>query len=427
MTGAGQAPNEPWLRNVQVRVEAEPEVGPHQPTCRLERSRRRPATTGSHRAGREPARLALADDEPRLARPTDDARPLGQPQRAQARRPVRAEPPRGLRPRAGIRVGHDEQARGRGRGPATNPSGVHVSAARAIAPALAPARTAPPLQAACIADHARRVRVERRDDVRVATGQVDEVGVGQGRRPAPGRLRSTPSTTITASTCAARPEGRGDPLGARPCRAAAARSGPCRAVAGGHDDDPHEARRGPAGPLGGAAEDGGQERPRRRAGTRRRRGARAARSRRSPAGRAGSRPSSAAGRPDRRVAAAAAADGPGPAGHERREVGEEQDRARGSGSPPGGWPRPWPAATGRHVTARSVRPRRRRQLQPACRDEDEQPHDQGEGQEPRRGQHRSAAHAPVVADGQRARTRPRRRRSTRGSRGSGTATGCCRS
>ena len=41
------------------------------------------ATIGSVALGPEPAGLALADDEPRLAGSADHARPLGQPQRAQ--------------------------------------------------------------------------------------------------------------------------------------------------------------------------------------------------------------------------------------------------------------------------------------------------------------------------------------------------------
>ena len=59
------------------------------------------------------------------------------------------------------------------------PVGVHVSWQRPIAPALAPARTAPRRRAATIARQAPDAGNSVGDDVRVAAGQVDQVGIGE--------------------------------------------------------------------------------------------------------------------------------------------------------------------------------------------------------------------------------------------------------
>ena len=61
------------------------------------------------------------------------------------------------------------------------PLGVQVSWQRPMAPALAPARTAPRWRAASIALHAPDAGRSVGDDVRVATGQVDQIGIREAR------------------------------------------------------------------------------------------------------------------------------------------------------------------------------------------------------------------------------------------------------
>ena len=146
---------------------------------------------------------------------------------------------------------------------------------------------------------------------------------------------------------------------------------------------------------------------------------------------AASRPSSAAGhRPGRPAAAAQRRAGPVRRGHERREIGDEQDRDQEPGRRPGGSPRASPAATAPARTARSSAAREPRQLQPPRRDQDEQtPMTRAEGQAARAAGSIAVSGSCCGSGGRPSgpNTADEARRPRRASRGSGSATGSCRS
>ena len=123
-------------------------------------------------------------------------------------------------------VGDDRRARGRTRDPRIPPCGVHDHSARAIAPALAPASTAPRLCARRKGAAGGRRAEQAGDEVGVATGQVDEIGrrdhLGEPRVVGRDRVDDADATPtrIVWPDARARSLERLDPESRRPGRAA---------------------------------------------------------------------------------------------------------------------------------------------------------------------------------------------------------------
>ena len=186
------------------RVEPPAEVGVHAGSPRRRGSSRPSGDDRRRRRGppasapRPDRRRAMTVGCRSAAAPSDHAGPLRQAERAEVAaaptpRTARAEADPGwLRARGARTTRPGTTSR-----PAIPPPGVHVHEPSAIAPALAPARTAPSTRARWIARPAVGAEHDRRDEVRIATREVDDVGLGEPRHSS-GSAALAASTTSTA-------------------------------------------------------------------------------------------------------------------------------------------------------------------------------------------------------------------------------------
>ncbi len=99
--------------------------------------------SGSQRASPGPTTRHVDGQAARGDGLLDHAGLLGQPERTEAFGRPGGEPLDGRRPGRLLRVGHDDEALDDACSPPIPPPGVQVHGPNAIAPALAPARTAP--------------------------------------------------------------------------------------------------------------------------------------------------------------------------------------------------------------------------------------------------------------------------------------------
>ena len=256
-TGSGHAPYEPWLRNVTVGVESPAEIGPHRATTGVEITSPERATTVSptvHRIG-QPARLARTDDAPldasgcpgpRAPRSRRSARtarghrgPRAPTPRSARWSTTRSLPARGARPRTPGRRGARPSRRRASRSTARTPSLRHWHRPGRRQPACASRDRGP----------RRRARHDRRDEVRVAAREVDDVRrreLGRRARRSAAIAWLTTGTTVATTS---RPLARRDALE----RLDAVRAGQVRAPAcrRGRDDGDPERPPG-SGPRRGA-------------------------------------------------------------------------------------------------------------------------------------------------------------------------------
>ena len=239
-TGSGQAPYEPWLRNVTVGIESPAEIEPHRAMTGVEITSPERATTvspswtgsGSQRASPGPTTRHVDRQAARGNGLLDHAGLLGQPEGTEAFGRPGGEPLDGRRPGRLLRVGHDHEARGR-RG--ARPSRRRASRSTARTPSPRHWHRPGRRRRVRVGDRGpgRRARHDRRDEVGVAAREVDDVSGRElgGKAGVGGGLRGSRPERQTRSTSQAVARRRPAANAATPF--APARSGRPRAAAVG--------------------------------------------------------------------------------------------------------------------------------------------------------------------------------------------------